>query len=120
MAEQADDSLFVASMTIAEIERGILLLPHGRKRTMLEDWLSGPIGLLTLFDSRILPFDGKAGLIWARLMAEGRLVGQSRSPLDMVVAATAEAHSCIVVTDNERDFAGLGYINPLRQGTGAP
>lgn len=118
MAEQADESLFVASMTIAEIERGILLLPHGRKRTMLEDWLSGPIGLLTLFDGRILPFNGKAGLIWARFMAEGRWVGQPRSPLDMIVAATAEAHSCVVVTDNERDFAGLDFINPLRREVG--
>lgn len=116
MAGQADDSLFVASMTVAEIERGILLLPHGRKRTMLEEWLSGPSGLLTLFDGRIRPFDGRAGLIWARLMAEGRRAGQPRSPLDMIVAATAEAHTCLVVTDNERDFAGLPFVNPLRGG----
>jgi predicted nucleic acid-binding protein len=26
----------------------------------------------------------------------------------------AEANGCIVVTDNERDFAGIETINPLR------
>lgn len=115
MAEQSDGSLFLASMTIAEIQRGILLLPEGRKRSALEIWFSGPAGLLALFSGHILPFDERAGRAWARLMAEGQQTGRPRSPLDMIVAATAEAHDCIVVTDNERDFAGLTVINPLRQ-----
>jgi predicted nucleic acid-binding protein len=32
----------------------------------------------------------------------------------MIIAAVAEANDCIVVTDNERDFAGLKVINPIR------
>jgi hypothetical protein len=32
----------------------------------------------------------------------------------MVVAAVAEAHDCVVLTDNEREFAGLKIINPLQ------
>lgn len=32
----------------------------------------------------------------------------------MIVAAIAEANDCVVVTDNERDFAGLKIVNPLR------
>lgn len=34
----------------------------------------------------------------------------------MIVAAIAEANGCIVVTDNEKDFAGIETINPLRDG----
>ena len=34
--------------------------------------------------------------------------------LDTIIAATAEANDCIVVTDNERDFSGVECINPLR------
>ena len=34
--------------------------------------------------------------------------------LDMILAATAIANDCVVVTDNEKDFAGLQIINPLR------
>jgi hypothetical protein len=32
----------------------------------------------------------------------------------MIVAAVAEVNDCIVVTDNETDFAGLKILNPLR------
>lgn len=115
MSEQTDGSLFIASITVAEIQRGILLLPESRRRDTLEAWFSGPTGLLTLFKDRLLPFDTRAGLVWARLMAEGRSAGRPRSPLDMIVAATADVHDCTVVTENEGDFAGLPFINPLRQ-----
>jgi hypothetical protein len=47
-------------------------------------------------------------------MAEGAKAGRPRSALDMILAAVAEANGCIVVTDNEKDFAGLVFINPLR------
>lgn len=114
MAEQIDDDLFIASLTIAEIWRGVLEKPAGRKRKELEAWFSGPEGPPSLFAGRILPFDEKAGLIWARLMAEGTAKGRPRSALDTIIAAVAEANGCIVVTDNERDFAGVKIVNPLR------
>lgn len=114
MAEQADEDLFISSLTVAEIRRGILEKPAGRKRTELELWFSGPHGPLALFAGRVLPFDEKAGLIWARLMADGKAKGRPRSPLDMIIAAVAEANDCVIVTENEKDFAGLKIVNPLR------
>jgi predicted nucleic acid-binding protein len=112
MAEQADEDLFIASLTVAEIRRGVLEKPAGKKRDQLEAWFSGPEGPQALFSGRVLPFDEKAGLVWARLMAEGRTKGRPRSALDMIVAAIAEVNDCIVVTDNEKDFAGLSILNP--------
>jgi len=47
-------------------------------------------------------------------MAEGKAAGRPRSGLDMIIAAIAGVHDCIVVTDNERDFAGIDFINPMR------
>ena len=114
MAAQPDEDLFIASMTIAEICRGILEKPRGKKRDALDAWFSGPEGPQNLFGGRTLPFDDKAGLIWARLMAEGKAAGRPRSGLDMIIAAVASANECIVVTDNEKDFAGLRVVNPLR------
>jgi predicted nucleic acid-binding protein len=67
-----------------------------------------------LFAGRVLPFDERAGLIWARLMAEGTAKGRPRSALDTIIAAIAEANDCVVVTDNEKDFAGIVIVNPLR------
>jgi predicted nucleic acid-binding protein len=114
MAEQIDEDLFIASLTVAEIRRGILEKPAGRKRDQLDAWFSGSEGPPALFAGRVLPFDEKAGLIWARLMAEGTAKGKPRSALDTIIAAIAEANDCIVVTDNERDFADIETVNPLR------
>ena len=114
MAKQADDDLFISSLTVAEIRRGILEKPAGKKRRELERWFTGPDGPQSLFAGRVLPVDEKAGLVWARLMADGRAKGRPRNPLDMIIAAVAEANNCLVVTENERDFAGLKIVNPLR------
>ena len=114
LSTQPNEALFIASLTLAEIRRGILDKPSGRKRDALDAWFSGPDGPPALFAGRILPFDAAAALLWSRLMAEGRAAGRPRSALDMIVAATAAAHDCTVVTDNERDFAGLPVLNPLR------
>lgn len=114
MGEQVDENLYIASFTIAEIRRGILEKPAGRKRDQLDAWFSGPEGPSALFAGRVLPFDERAGLVWARLMAEATVKGKPRSALDAIIAAVAEANDCIVVTDNEKDFAGVEIFNPLR------
>ncbi|UFW80708.1 PIN domain-containing protein [Rhizobium sp. SU303] len=114
MAVQTDTDLFISSLTVAEIRSGVLEKPAGKKRDQLEAWFSGPEGPHALFAGRILAFDEKAGLIWARLMADGRAKGRPRSGLDMIIAAVAEANGCIVVTDNEKDFDGFDIVNPLR------
>lgn len=114
MAEQADENLFISALTIAEVRRGVMEKPAGRKRDQLEAWFTGPEGPPALFAGRVLPFDEKAALVWARLMAEGKAQGRSRSALDTIIAAIAEANECIVVTDNEKDFIGVETFNPLR------
>jgi hypothetical protein len=113
LGEQADEDLFIASLTLAEIQRGILEKPPGKKRRELENWFSGADGPSYLFEGRILPFDAKAGLIWAQLMADGTAEGRPRSALDMVIASVAQANQCIVVTDNVRHFSGLQTLNPM-------
>jgi toxin FitB len=114
MAQQVDGNLFVSAMTIGEIQRGLLEKPKGKKRSLLETWFNGPEGPQALFTGRVLPFDEKAALAWARLMADGAARGRPRSALDMIIAAIAEANECVIVTDNEKDFAGVDFINPTR------
>ena len=114
MADQADQDLYISSLTVAEIRRGVLEKPAGKRRRELEAWFSGPEGPQALFAGRVLAFDEKAALAWAKLMADGKARGRSRSALDTIIAAIAEANDCIVVTDNEKDFDGVKLINPLR------
>ncbi|QOZ10124.1 type II toxin-antitoxin system VapC family toxin [Bradyrhizobium sp. CCBAU 51765] len=117
MSMQRDEDLFIASLTVAEIRRGILEKQRGKKRDLLDVWFSGPEGPQALFAARILSFDDKAGLVWARLMAEGKTTGKPRNALDMIIAAVAAANDCVVVTDNEKDFAGITVFNPVRSDT---
>jgi predicted nucleic acid-binding protein len=113
MGAQKDDDLFIASLTVAEIRRGILEKPLGKKRDALDSWFAGSEGPQALFAGRILAFDEKAGLIWARLMADSKAKGRPRSALDTIIAAVAETNGCLVVTDNEKDFQGVAVVNPL-------
>lgn len=116
MAEQTDDDLYITSLTVAEIRRGILEKPAGKRRDELEDWFLGPEGPQALFAGRILFFDEAAALTWARLMAGGKSHEKPQGALDTIIVAVAEANGCAVVTGNTKDLAGFQIIRPLREG----
>jgi predicted nucleic acid-binding protein len=63
------------TLSLAEIRRGVLEKPAGKKRRELEEWFAGPEGPQVLFRGRVLAFDEKAALVWARLMSEGTAAG---------------------------------------------
>jgi predicted nucleic acid-binding protein len=112
---QPDAGLHICTLTVAEIRRGILEMEAGRRRRELDAWFAGPEGPQALFAGRVLPFDERAALEWARIMAEGTAAGRPCSALDMVVAATAAVHGLTVATANEKHFrdTGVPWFNPL-------
>lgn len=119
MADQRDADLYISTFSLAEIRRGILQKPEGRKRRELEAWYEGDLGPPALFRTRVLAFDEAAAEAWAQLMAEGHRQGTPRSALDMIIAAIGQANVCVVVTDNDRHFAGAVEIfNPMRPAGG--
>lgn len=115
LADQIDADLFISTLSLAEIHRGILEKPAGKKRRELEEWFGGAEGPLQLFRGRILGFEERAALVWGRLMAEGTRAGRPRSALGMQIAAIAQVNDCLLVTDNEKHFAGIKIFNPLRR-----
>jgi toxin FitB len=116
LQDREDTDLFIATLTVAEIWRGVLTTPIGRRRGELEMWFAGPEGPQALFRDRVLSFDERAAIEWGRLIAEGRAAGRPRSPLDMLIAATAAANRCTVVTANERYFRDVvEFINPMHE-----
>jgi len=100
-------------LTLAEIRRGIELLPPSKRRDQLEQWLETE--LLESFDpANVLPVTRAIGDRWAALSARAQEKGIQLAVIDGLVAATALEYDLAVVTRNVKDFAGLGaeIVNP--------
>ncbi|WP_062461913.1 type II toxin-antitoxin system VapC family toxin [Demequina soli] len=108
---QSADTLFLSSVTLAELLFGIGALPDGARRDRLAEMLNR---LLGLFPSRILPFNEDAARRYADMAVRARAAGRPLKTVDGYLAATAAAHGCAVATRNVQDFAdtGLSLIDP--------
>ena len=98
--------LHLTATVVCEIARGIERLPPGRRRNGLDRMLESE--LLALFAGRVLPLDGEAARVWARLAAEGERRGRLPPTLDCQIAAVAIRHGMAVVTIDRRGFEPLG------------
>jgi len=112
VALQPSDSLYVTSITQAEILHGILLLPRGKRRQLLENAASGMFA--EDFGDRILPFGSEAARPYAEIAADRRRAGRPISHFDAQIAAIARVHGATLSTRNVDDFVGCGVklVNP--------
>jgi predicted nucleic acid-binding protein len=107
-----ESQLYVSVISFAEVRFGVACLDHGRRRRMLEDWLSND--LPDRFGNRILDVDAAVAKAWGDLMALSARRGTNVQAMDGLLAATAFAHDLTLVTRNTRDFAKLDLpmLNP--------
>jgi toxin FitB len=102
-------STFLSSITILEIELGMLLMERKDKAqgAILRAWIEGHV--LPQFDGRILAVDTKVARQCARLH-----VPDPGAERDTMIAGTALAHGMTVVTRNVADFkaSGVPILNP--------
>jgi predicted nucleic acid-binding protein len=108
---QTAETLFLSSVTIAELSFGIAALPKGRRKDNLTAALEG---LLALFAARILPFDTAAAQRYGELAAKARIAGRGFPTPDGYIAAIAATQGFTVATRDSSAFAaaGLQVINP--------
>lgn len=108
---QAAETMFLSSVTIAELLFGIGVLPQGRRRDNLTAALDG---VLDLFEGRILPFDTVAAQRYADLAVKARAAGKGFPTPDGYIAAIAAAHGFAVASRDTSAFhaAGLNVIDP--------
>jgi predicted nucleic acid-binding protein len=71
--EEIAETLYLTSVTLAEMLFGIAVLPAGRLRTSLTRTLDG---LLELFSDRVLPFDTDAARHYTTLAVAARNAGR--------------------------------------------
>ena len=112
LAAQSPYDLAISALTVGEIQKGIALLPSGRRRTALEAWLA--TALPRQFTGRLLAVDEAVARAWGRLTAAEQRRGRPLPVIDGLLLATAQLHDLALVTRNEAHFAGRGVplVNP--------
>jgi len=113
---QAAETLFLSSVTLAELLYGISAMPAGRRKDTLASTLESL--LLELYGDRILPFDASAARAYAQLATKARVAGKGFPMPDGYIAATAAARGFAVATRDTGPFeaAGVRVINPWDSG----
>ena len=112
MDAQIIETLYLSTISLAELRFGIAALPEGKRRDALRFSLEQRV--LPLFTGRILPFDDPASQSYALLRARARAAGQAIAPADGYIAAVAATHGFVVATRDTSPFdaVGLTVINP--------
>ena len=109
---QAAESLYLATVTLAELLLGIESLPAGKRRKALDAALHQQV--IDLFGKRIVPFDLAAAGTYAQIVTRARRHGHPIAVADAQIAAIAASRQFTVATRDERPFqaAGVPVINP--------
>jgi len=108
---QVAETLYLTSVTLAELLFGVAVLPDGKRK----DRLTATINDLTgLYAERVLPFDADAARHYALLTMTARQNGYGFPTPDGYIAAIAAAHGYLVASRDAVAFesAGLKVINP--------
>ncbi len=109
---QALETLFLSTITLAELGFGIAAMPEGKRRDILSRELGTRV--LPMFEGRILPFGREAADAYGPLRARAQAGGRAISTADGHIAGIASAHGLDVATRDVGAFeaAGLRVIRP--------
>jgi tRNA(fMet)-specific endonuclease VapC len=108
LRQDGDDGICTSVVVAAELRFGAAKRDSGRLTHQLEQVLSA---------IEILPLTPPADRLYGNIRAQLERAGTPIGGNDLLIAAHALASDCILVTDNEREFArveGLSIENWLR------
>jgi toxin FitB len=109
---QSPATLYLTTISQAELLAGVLALPAGNRRAELQKVINNE--LAALFANRILPFGERSAVAYAQLVAAANATGNPIHFADAAIGAIALEHNFILATRNERDFKGTAVklLNP--------
>ncbi|MYM66705.1 PIN domain-containing protein [Pseudoduganella sp. FT55W] len=109
--QQNLETLYMSSVTLAELLFGIQVLPAGKRQEMLTQALDS---VLAQLGNKVLPFDGDAAREFSRLAVIARSAGRGFPRPDGYLAAIASARGFIVASRDTGPYeaAGVKVINP--------
>ena len=111
-ASQSRDSLYITTITQAEILYGIAILPDGKQQQRLQNLAQAMFQ--EDFLNKILPFSQEAAQYFAIIASDRKGQGKPISQFDAQIAAICRSHQATLATRNTDDFTdcGIDIINP--------
>jgi len=112
IAAQAEDTLFISDVTLAEIRFGIARSADPERRAVLHTWLTQK--MRPLFAGRTIALSEDIILRWRTMLEAGRRRGHTFGQLDLFIAATAAESGLVVVSRDVIHFiaAAVPVLDP--------
>jgi predicted nucleic acid-binding protein len=109
--QQMAQTLYLSSVTVAELSFGIAALPKGKRKAGLQKVFEG---VMAYFEDRILPFDNPAALRYGALAVAAKNRGLGLPTPDGYIAAIAFERRFMVASRDVTPFqaAGVEVVNP--------
>lgn len=104
MDSHPSNDLHISAITRAEIERGLNLMPRGKRRLARE---LIAVGIFDTFEGRCLAFEEAAAIAFGHVASSRIRSGRPISTEDAQIAAIALVHGMKLATRNKRDFDGI-------------
>lgn len=107
-----DGQVFLTSVTVKELYSGMLRLPEGKRKRLLEEAITG---IVMDCSSKTLSFDAFCGYLCARLHDRAIRMGRTPTMEDLMIASICQRNDAVLVTRNVKDFdyLDIAVVNPF-------
>lgn len=105
-------NLYLTSITVGELRFGEYMLPEGKRRDALKEWIDS---LLLDYSESIFDFDARAADSCAKFHEQAVASGHTPTIEDLMIAGIAKTNNAVIVTRNVKDFEylDLPVFNPF-------
>ena len=103
-----ENALFITSITVGEIIKGIERLKDGKRKNDLIGWIN--TDLKERFKNRIIPFDTESATVWGKVQATTELKGKPLPAIDGIIASIGIANNMVIATRNISDMEESGVV----------
>jgi hypothetical protein len=110
--QQDHATLYISSLTLGEIQKGVSKLPASSRKDDLQTWLERDVR--ERFSGKIIGIAVSEAMHWGKLQAAAEEQGKPLPLIDSMIAATAIVQDMVLVTRNTKDVeaSGVKLLNP--------
>lgn len=108
---QVAETLFLTTVTLAEVRHGIAALPDGKRKRGLGERFEDEV--VPLFAGRVLAFDEPATHEYAALRTRARSAGLAIGDFDALIASIARAQRFGVASRDTAPFEAAGVVSVI-------